>query len=61
VTVADVKVIVVNKSGKTVGLTLDDERDAERIEYLKKQVKADVLESVKVEKPSTRKPAPQQD
>ena len=44
-----VKVTVTNKSGHKVGLTLDDEHDAERIEYLKKQVKADVFEDIKVE------------
>lgn len=46
---AFVKVTVTNKSGHKVGLTLDDEQDAERITYLKKQLKADVYEDVTVE------------
>lgn len=44
-----VKVLVTNKSGHEVGLTLDDEKDAERIDYLKGLVKADVYDAVKVE------------
>lgn len=51
---ADVKVIVTNKAGHQVGLTLDDKKDAERIDYLKKQVKADVFDDVQVE--SAEKP-----
>ena len=41
-----VKVEVTNKSGQKVGLLLDE--DDERVEYLKKLVKRDELEDVKV-------------
>lgn len=63
---AAVKVTVTNKNAKAgpgftnqVGLLLDDEQDAERIAYLKKQLKADVYDDVKVEpleKQKTDKP-----
>ena len=56
---AFVKVTVTNKSGHKVGLTLDDKDDAERIAYLKKQLKADVYDDVTVEpleKPKAEKP-----
>lgn len=56
---AAVKVIVVNNSGHTVGLTLDDVKDAERIAYLKTLVKREDLESVKVQsadQPKAEKP-----
>jgi hypothetical protein len=53
---AFVKVTVTNKSGHKVGLTLDDEQDAERIAYLKKQLKADVYDDVKVEPLKAEKP-----
>lgn len=42
---ADVHVTVKNKSGKTVTLLLDDERDAERIAYLKRGVGREDFES----------------
>lgn len=52
---ADVHVIVKNNSGHTVGLTLDDEQDAERIDYLKKQAKREDLDTVTV-KPLRKAP-----
>ena len=48
---ADVHVHVTNKSGGKTSLLMDDEQDAERIEYLKKLVKRDELDEVKVTKP----------
>lgn len=45
---AYVKVHVENKLGGKTVLGMDDERDAERIEYLKKLVKREDLESVTV-------------
>lgn len=52
---AAVHVIVKNNSGNTVGLLLDDERDAERITYLQKLAKRDELDSVQIRKAPTRK------
>lgn len=43
-----VQVTVKNNSGHTVGLTLDDEQDAERIAYLRTLVKREDLDSIKV-------------
>jgi hypothetical protein len=56
--VADVPVEVVNNAGQTVRLTLDE--DGEFLAHLRKMVRAEDLESVKVLKPSApaRKPAP---
>lgn len=49
---AIVHVTTKNNSGQTATLALDDERDAERIAYLKTLAKREDLESVSV------KPAP---
>lgn len=51
-----VPVEVVNGSGQTVRLLLEE--NGEQHEYLRKQVRADSLESVTVVKPAPRKPAP---
>ncbi|MFI8830543.1 hypothetical protein ACIGPN_05895 [Streptomyces afghaniensis] len=54
-----VPVEIVNKSGRTVNLMLDE--GGEMLAYFQKQVRADALESAKVLKPApvTRKtPAP---
>lgn len=53
---AYVHVTTKNNAGQVAVLTLDDERDAERIEYLKKLAKREDLDSVSV-KPAA-KPAP---
>lgn len=56
-----VHVATVNNSDQKATLLLDDERDAERIEYLQKLAKKDKLASVKVSKAPTGKstsPAP---
>lgn len=53
---AIVHVTTKNNSGQTATLALDDERDAERIAYLKTLAKREDLESVSV-KPAP-KPAP---
>lgn len=54
---ADVPVEIVNNSGQTVQMTLDEE--SEYLAYLRKLVRAEELESVKVLKPApARKPAP---
>lgn len=45
---ATVHVVVKNNSGNTVTLQFDDEKDAERIEYLKKLVRREDLADVKV-------------
>jgi hypothetical protein len=45
---ADVHVTVKNKSGQTVTLLLDDERDKERIAYVKRGVAREDFESVDV-------------
>lgn len=51
-----VPVEIVNNSGQTVCLTLEE--PGEMLEYFRKQVRAEALESVKVLKPSpARKPA----
>lgn len=52
-----VHVHVTNKTGGKVALTLDDELDAERIQYLKKLVKRDELEAVSVKPAKAAKPA----
>lgn len=51
---ADVAVEVVNNSGATVRLTLDEEGEA--LAYLRKQVRSEDLQSVKV-LPAPRKTA----
>jgi hypothetical protein len=45
---AYVHVSVKNNTGNTVVLLLDDERDAEKIEYFRKLVRREDLDSVKV-------------
>jgi len=50
-----VPVEIVNNSGQTVGLMLEE--PGEMLEYFRKQVRADALHSVKVLKPApARKP-----
>jgi hypothetical protein len=50
-----VPVEVVNNSGQTVRLLLED--DGEQLEYFRKQVRSEDLQSVKVITPAGRKPA----
>lgn len=54
---AEVHVTTTNKSGQKAVLRLDDERDAERIEYLQKRVRREALESAKVSKPASKSTA----
>lgn len=51
---ADVAVEIVNNSGKTVRMTIDD---GEQLDYYRKLVKREDLESVKVLTPAARKTA----
>ncbi|MDX3550978.1 hypothetical protein PV729_04195 [Streptomyces europaeiscabiei] len=54
---AFVPVEIVNNSGQTVGMTLEE--DGEMLAYFRKQVRAESLHSVKVLRPApARKPAP---
>lgn len=50
-----VPVEIVNNSGATVQMTLEE--DGEQLAYFRKLVRAEDLESVRVIKPATRKPA----
>ncbi|MGW3724830.1 hypothetical protein [Streptomyces sp. NPDC000851] len=50
-----VPVKIVNTSGQTVCLSLEE--DGEQLEYLRAQVRREDLQSVEVQKPSARKPA----
>ncbi|WP_199830166.1 hypothetical protein [Streptomyces viridochromogenes] len=51
---ADVAVEIVNNSKQTVRMTVDD---GEQLDYLKKLVRREDLQSVKVVTPAGRKPA----
>jgi hypothetical protein len=50
---AAVQVTVKNNSGQTVTLTLDDETDAERIEYFQTLKRRGDIVDVSVKKPAT--------